>query len=101
MGGIPLPPELDDVPRERVVGLTIQPQQLLLHRRHRQRRMGIPEGLYTDRQAVVEEVRAANHLFYSKGYAVIDITDKPVETSSVEVIAVVSQRLGETQPFSP
>ncbi|RIK50429.1 MAG: transcriptional regulator [Chloroflexi bacterium] len=90
---VPLPAELADVPRERIVGLTIEPQQLLLHRRHRQRHLGIAEGAYADRQAIVEEIRAANHLFYSAGYAVVDITDKPIETSSEEVIAAVTRRL--------
>lgn len=92
---IPLPPELDDVPRERIVGLTIEPQQLLLHRRHRQRHLGIPQGAYAGREEVVEEIRAANHLYHAKGYVVVDITDKPVETSSEEVIAAVTRRLNE------
>lgn len=96
---MPLPAELADVPRERVVGLTIEPQQLLIHRRHRQRHLGIAEGAYADRQAVVEEIRAANHLFYSAGYAVVDITDKPIETSSEEVIAVVTGRLAADTPL--
>jgi regulator of PEP synthase PpsR (kinase-PPPase family) len=95
VAGLPLPAELAQVQRERIVGLTIQPQQLLIHRRHRQQYMGIPEGVYTDRQAIVEEIRAANHLFHREGYAVVDITDKPIETSSEEVIDAVTRRLGQ------
>lgn len=88
---MPLPAELAEVPCERVVGLTIEPQQLLRHRRHRQRNMGIPEGAYAGREAIVEEIRAANHLYAREGYAVVDITDKPIETSSAEVIAAVTR----------
>jgi regulator of PEP synthase PpsR (kinase-PPPase family) len=91
--GIALPAELAEVPDARIVGLIIEPHQLLIHRRYRQTHLGIGEGSYSDRASVVEEVRAANHLFYARGYPVIDVTGKSIETTSEEVLSTVTRRL--------
>lgn len=87
---MPPPPELMAVDSRRVVGLTIAPVQLLAHRRWRSKSIGIDSGTYVDRKAVQEELRAANHFFANNGFAIIDTTDKPVETSGEEVIAAVT-----------
>ncbi len=89
---VPPPPILDQIEQRRVVGLSIAPLQLLTHRRWRSQSMGLATGAYVDRQTIQEELRAAHHYFASHGFAVIDITDKPVETSGEEVIAAVSRR---------
>ena len=44
-----------------------------------------------------EEVEAARKLYRRSGFAIVDITDKPIEESADEVIALVSRRL-KTQP---
>ncbi|MCB0105955.1 MAG: kinase/pyrophosphorylase [Caldilineaceae bacterium] len=85
------PPELLAVDPLRVVGLTIAPVQLLAHRRWRTKSIGLEQGGYVDRQAVQEELRAANHFFATHGFVIVDTTDKPVETSGEEVIAAVSR----------
>lgn len=91
--GIPLPPELAQVAPARVVGLTLAPTQLLVFRRSRQHNLGIEGGAYLDPQQVIEEVRAVRHLFGQHGYTVIDVTDKPIESTSEEVVAAVLSRL--------
>ncbi len=90
---VPPPPELFTVDPRRVVGLMLQPHQLLIHRRWRQERIGIPAGSYVERERLNEELRAANHLFHKHGFAVVDATDKPLETTGEEVIAVVTRRI--------
>ena len=89
--GIPLPEELAAVDRHRIVGLMIEPGQLTTHRRWRQTRTGIPEGDYVARQSVVEELRAANHYFHKEGIPVVNITQKPIETSADEVVGHVTR----------
>jgi regulator of PEP synthase PpsR (kinase-PPPase family) len=89
---VPPPPELLQIPPYKVVGLTVEPAQLIAHRRYRAARSGIPEEGYVDRASVVEELRAANHFFYKYGFHVVDTTDKPIETSAEEIIGLVTHR---------
>lgn len=77
----------------RVFGLTITPTQLAGHRRARQRSLGFEVGAYFDHQAIVEELRAAHHLFAKYNFTVIDVTDKPIESTSEEIIAVLAARM--------
>ena len=94
--GIPLPAELATVVPARVVGLTLAPAQLLLFRRSRQHNLGIEGGAYLEPRQVFEEVRAVRHLFGQRGFTVIDVTDKPIESTSEEVVAAVMARLSST-----
>ena len=90
--GVPPPPELKLVPPHKVVGLVIEPAQLMAHRRYRAARSNIREEGYVDRVSVVEEMRAANHFYYAQGFHVVDTTDKPIETSAEEIISLISRR---------
>jgi regulator of PEP synthase PpsR (kinase-PPPase family) len=90
--GLPLPDELAEIAPGRLVALMIEPTQLLAHRRWRQKRTGIPEGNYAAREPLVEELRAANHYFHREGIPVVNTTEKPIETSADEVIALVTGR---------
>jgi regulator of PEP synthase PpsR (kinase-PPPase family) len=91
---VPPPPELFQIDRRRVVGLTIEPGQLVAHRRWRQRRLGVPGGLaYSDPAELYEEVEAARQVFRRGGFSIVDVTDKPIEESAEEVITLVTQRL--------
>ena len=88
------PPELFQLDRRRVIGLSIQPGQLLIHRRQRQRRLGAPgPSAYTDPATIYEEIEAARQIFQRGGFSVIDVTDKPIETSADEIIELITQRL--------
>jgi len=90
--GVPPPPELKLVSPQKVVGLVIEPSQLITHRRYRASRSGIPEQGYVDRQSVVAEMRAANHFYYQQGFHIVDTTDKPIETSAEEIISLITRR---------
>jgi regulator of PEP synthase PpsR (kinase-PPPase family) len=95
---VPPPPILLTLDPARVVGLTIAPVQLLAHRRWRAKSIGLDHGAYGERQAVQEELRAAHHFFASHGFATVDTTDKPVETSGQEVIAAVTRAKELAEP---
>jgi regulator of PEP synthase PpsR (kinase-PPPase family) len=98
--GVQPPAALARVDNRRIVALQIAPAQLLAHRKFRQQRLGTDEGSYTDRAGVVEELREYNHFVQRQGYAVLDITDKPVETSSDEVVQLVVSRAPPASPGS-
>ena len=87
------PPELFRIDRQRVIGLTIDPGQLVHHRRGRQQRLGVPMGnAYTDPADLYDEVDAARQVFRRGGFRVIDVTDKPIEQIADEIIRLVSPK---------
>lgn len=88
--GIALPAIVTTLAATHVFGLTINPVQLAGHRRARQQRLGLTTGAYFDHQQIVEEVRAANHLFAHHHFHVIDVSDKPIETTGEEIIAALA-----------
>jgi len=91
--GIEPPKALARLDPQRVIGLTIQPGQLIALRQERQRRMGsIGPGSYTDPQTILEEVEYARKFCKQRGYTLIDVTDKPVESSADEVIRLITAR---------
>jgi regulator of PEP synthase PpsR (kinase-PPPase family) len=91
--GLRPPPELFQLDRRRVIGLNIEPGQLLVHRQQRQRRLGAPgPSAYTDPAAIHEEVEAARQVFRRGGFSIIDVTDKPIETSADEIIERITRR---------
>jgi [pyruvate, water dikinase]-phosphate phosphotransferase / [pyruvate, water dikinase] kinase len=90
--GMPPNRVLFDLEPAKVVGLTIEPGQLLMHRQHRQRRLGTSgPSNYTAPEKVYEEVEYARLLYRKSGFFVVDVTDKPIETMADEVIRWVSQ----------
>lgn len=88
------PPQLFQIDHRRLVGLTIDLSQLVAYRERRKARLGL-EGAtsYTDVEALKAEVRFARQVFQRGRFAVVDITDKPIEESAEEVVALVTERL--------
>ncbi len=93
--GVTLPAALWRVDRRRVVGLTIEPPQLAIHRRHREQRLGVAADSYVDRSRIAAELQEANRLFARYGLPVVDTTDKPIESSGAEIIVAVTHRLSQ------
>lgn len=92
--GIDMPKELFEIERKRIVGLLSDPVQLLLHRKSRVSRTGIPEGSYAHRDEIVEELRAAQHFFYRHNIPTIDTSDKPIESCAEEVLELITGHRG-------
>jgi regulator of PEP synthase PpsR (kinase-PPPase family) len=93
--GLAPPPELFQLDPRRVVGLNIEPGQLLGHRQQRQRHLGAPgPTAYTDPATIYEEIEAARQVFKRGGFSTIDVTDKPIEASADEIIALITRRFG-------
>lgn len=90
---IPVNPQLFEVDVRKIIGLTMQPRQLLKHRRHRQRRLGVNvHSTYADPDAVRREVGFFDEFMRTHGITVIDATNKPIETSADEVIKIIERR---------
>ena len=91
---IPAPSELFQLDHRRVIGLTMDPGQLVIHRQQRQSRLGAPgPSAYTDPAAIYEELEAAQRVFQQGRFTVVDVTDKPIETSADEIIERVTRQL--------
>ena len=91
--GINPPLELFNLNSNRVVGLTIDPTKLLTHRQQRQKRLGtVGASPYSDPVKLFEEVEAADRIFARGGFSVVDVTDKPIETSADDVIKLITRQ---------
>lgn len=91
--GINPPKELFEVDPKRVFGLSINPGQLISHRMKRLRSMDNTENTdYVDDRIVNQEIRNANFIFEKGGFTVINISNKPVETSANEIINILANR---------
>ena len=89
--GIELPAQLYQVAPDKVIGLTMQAGQLLEFRRQRQRRLGtVGPSSYTDPAKILEELEFAKALFTQHHFRVLDVTDKPIETTADEIIRWLS-----------
>jgi hypothetical protein len=98
--GLPPRPEMYQLDKRRVVGLTIDPARLLSHREHRQQNMGLSGGVnYADPTQIYEELEDARQVMRRAGFRIIDVTDKPMETTAHEVLNLVARRL-KSEPGS-
>lgn len=89
--GITPPAELFSIDPERVVGLTIDPGQLVHYRQVRSRRIGIPgHTSYIEPEAVYEELEFAQRLFRRGRFSVVDMTDKPIEEAAGQIISRIA-----------
>ncbi|MEW5872720.1 MAG: pyruvate, water dikinase regulatory protein [Chloroflexota bacterium] len=93
--GLELPEALFHLDPQRVIGLTVEPGQLLAFRQQRQQRLGVSgQSDYVAPEKVYEELQYALKLCRRSGFTVIDVTDKPIETIADEVMRLVTSRSG-------
>jgi len=95
INGIDPPKELFEVDPKRVFGLSISLSQLISQRIKRLEQMGnILNQNYVDNSSVREELRYANFIFDKGGFTIINVNNKPIETSANEIIGLISERFG-------
>jgi regulator of PEP synthase PpsR (kinase-PPPase family) len=88
----PAPPALFELDRRCVVGLTIEPGQLLAFRQQRYQRLGVATPMeYTDPVKIRAELEAALKTFRRGGFAVVDVTDKAIEMSAEQILQVIGR----------
>ncbi len=99
--GVPMPATLDDVDRRRVVALNINAEQLLAHRKMRQESLGTNDMYaYSGREEVEEEIRNAQKYYITKGFSMINVSNKPIETSAEEISEMITRRFQADAHFT-
>jgi hypothetical protein len=84
--GIDPPSILFDLPKDRVIALTVQPDRLALLREARNKRLGV-DGNYDDLRSVQSEVRHALMLYEQASWKVLDMTYITIEEATDEIEA--------------
>ncbi|MFV3076691.1 pyruvate, water dikinase regulatory protein [Niveispirillum fermenti] len=97
--GCPLPPELDQLTRPLIVGLSKDPERLVQIRRNRLKLLNQGDNTsYTDPEKVREELLEARRLFTRKGWAVIDVSRRSIEETAAEVLMLLARRRPHVVP---
>jgi len=88
------PSELFEMDSRCVIGLTIEPGQLITYRQRRTHHMGVSANLpYADPTELLEELDYAHQIFRRGRFRVVDTTNKPIEESADEIIGQLGRRL--------
>ena len=84
---VPVPEGLFALDPQRVIGLTVEPDQLLEYRTRGQKLLGAPgPSAYADTHAVYEEVEESKKFFRKGRFKFVDMTDKTIEQGADEII---------------
>lgn len=87
----PIPKELLALPREKVVGLVLDPRRLADVRHARLEYLAPGRSMeYDDEEAVREEVQWCRRLFARHGIRFVDVSEKAIEESAQQVLALVA-----------
>lgn len=93
VNGIDPPKELFEVDPNRVFGLSISAHQLISHRIKRLKSLDNSDNTdYVDERLVAQEIRNANLVFWKGGFTVVNVSNKPVETSANEILNTIATR---------
>jgi regulator of PEP synthase PpsR (kinase-PPPase family) len=97
--GVRIPPELDDAPQDRVVGLTIHLDHLVEIRKARLKQLGMPtDAAYGLREQVNQELLYAREIFARHPeWPVIDVTGRAIEETAVIVLESLKERDDRTR----
>jgi regulator of PEP synthase PpsR (kinase-PPPase family) len=97
--GVRVPPELDEAPQDRVVGLTIHVDHLVEIRKARLKQLGMPiDAGYGLREQVRQELDYASQIFaHHPEWPVIDVTGRAVEETAVIILESLKERDDRTR----
>ncbi|MGL1932033.1 MAG: kinase/pyrophosphorylase [Desulfotalea sp.] len=91
--GLPMPEELKQVDRRRIIALNINPEQLSSHRKLRIGSIGKAEIYdYSAKSEIDREIIEARNYYLKSGFTMIDVSNKPIETSAEEIIEIITRR---------
>lgn len=92
--GFEPPTELIAIDQRRIIGLTIDPENLATIRRNRLERLGQDKGgEYADPDKVNEEIEYANELFKrNRRWPIFNVTGKALEETASEIIKLMASR---------
>ena len=91
--GVSMPDSLKTVDRRRVIALNINVDQLLAHRKLRRDSLGASDFYsYSSRNDIEKEIQYAQKYFVTSGFSMVDVSNKPIETSAEEIIEMITRR---------
>jgi len=91
--GIDLPPVLFELRRPLIIGLTSDPDHLMMIRQSRMKTLTTHDlKNYTEPEAIIEEIRAARRLFAQRGWPIVDVTRRSIEETAAEIISLLDCR---------
>jgi regulator of PEP synthase PpsR (kinase-PPPase family) len=91
--GVPMPDILKHIDRRRIIALNINLEQLSAHRKMRQESLGASDMYaYTSKKDIAREIEHARRYYLTHGYSMVDVSNKPIETSAEEIIEMITRR---------
>ncbi len=91
--GIAPPSELFSVDPNRVFGLNISAPHLISHRMKRLRSLNnLEHPTYIDEHSVRNEIRHAHFVFKKGKFKVLNVSNKPIESTANEILAIMTDR---------
>jgi regulator of PEP synthase PpsR (kinase-PPPase family) len=91
--GVAMPDSIKEVDRRRIVSLNINATQLLAHRKLRQESLGTRDfNSYSSRKDIEVEIQHAIKYYVTSGFSMIDVSNKPIESSAEEIIEMITRR---------
>ncbi len=93
--GIALPKTLFEVDARRIIGLTIDMENLIRIRKNRFKKFGWSvQGEYTDKEHILKEMEYSREIFDKHRWPVVNVTDRALEETAGEVLRIIKARLG-------
>ncbi len=84
------PSGIFNLPMEKVIGLTIDPNKLIEIRSERLKTLGLSDkSVYTDEERVLKELKYADSIYKKIGCPVIDITNKAIEDIATQILKIL------------
>ena len=94
--GIDPPKELFEIDKNRVFGLNINLNHLIIQREKRWKGFGNLSSMnYTDKKNVGQELQYASLIFKRGGFTTINISNKAIESTANEIIGFLFDRFGK------
>ena len=90
---IPMPDIISGIDKRRIIGLDINADQLMAHRKLRQQDLGTSDIYsYSSKEGIKNEIAAVRRYFVTNGFSMIDVSNKPIESSAEEIIEMITRR---------
>ncbi len=91
--GVAMPESINSVDRRRIIALNINTAQLLAHRKLRQENLGTSDfHSYSSKKDIEKEIQYAQRYYVTSGFSMIDVSNKPIETSAEEIVEMITRR---------
>lgn len=89
---VKVPDELYQIPKSKIVGLTMDPNRLVLLRQERLKSLGLPaDAEYGTKKRILKEIEYSNQIMNEIGCAIIDVSSLPIEETADIIISQLNK----------